>query len=128
MQKKANNIKNLLMLSAKYYVTIGGVRDKNMIKHLKCKGYDVQVYYLDVDFEKSKERVKSRAEVEGRFIPEKAQHDMYYASRKNFRKIASLSDTAVLLDNRGTFPPKTAARYNKGKLQEGKEYLKARKF
>jgi predicted ABC-type ATPase len=99
-----------------------------IIRNLKVKGYDVQVYYVDVNLKVTKERVTNRAEINGRFIAKKAMDEMYYQSKGNFRSIAAEADSAFILDNRETPPPKVASQFDKGKCIGGEDYLNRRKF
>ena len=100
---------------------------KKMIEKLKAEGYEVQVYYLDIDVEQAKQRAKDRAEVVGRLVPEDVVVSIYHNAKANFKSIAALADTAVLFDNRSP-PPKQACKYEEGTLVEGQQYLSQKGF
>lgn len=100
----------------------------NMIEQTKREGYDVQVYYVDVELDQVKQRAKDRAEVNGRFISDKELDDMYNGSKANFQKIAAQANSASILDNRGKPPPNVATRYKNGMIIEGADYLTNRGF
>ncbi|CRX37668.1 zeta toxin family protein [Estrella lausannensis] len=100
---------------------------QKMIAKLKEDGYDVQLYYVDIDVDQAKQRAKDRAERVGRSIPDHVIESIHGNAKANFQKIAKLADTAVLFDNRNP-PPQQACKYEHGSLTEGQQYLDQKGF
>lgn len=93
-----------------------------MINKLKSDGYDVQVYYLDIDLDEAQKRAKNRAEAVGRLIPEDVIESIHTKAKANFYSIAALAHTGILMDSR-SFPPKEVCKFEGGELVTGAQYL-----
>lgn len=100
---------------------------KYLIEKLKNKGYKVKIYYIDVDLEQSKSRVKNRAQNTGRLIPDHVIESIYKNAKKNFQSIALLGHKAVIMDNR-LLPGRRVSKFVNGALVEGGDYLAQKGF
>jgi predicted ABC-type ATPase/predicted double-glycine peptidase len=74
----------------------------DLIKTMKSKGYQVKVFYPDLDVEEGLTRANDRAQKSGRMVPEPVVRDIYSKIATNFQRIVKEADEFAMFDARPT--------------------------
>lgn len=74
-----------------------------LIEHLKSKGYDVHVHFPSLSPEEGAKRSKDRAEISGRFVPERYALDMHKAVDKGLDKIMAAAPHFTMYNAESNF-------------------------
>lgn len=81
-----------------------------LIKRLQGEGYHVRVMMAHLDKDEGMRRMKARADVTGRYVPDEFVNEAYEKIPRNFPHLAGLADEAQLFDMGGAEPKPTWTR------------------